>query len=303
MVIHIEFDIKITDHNGIVIQSTGTHFDKNVASDGKLATDDVLDIDFTDFLAEYLSTSGYFLREKLMKGRSSRRRKGHVGSKANKEDVKVIEPDDEGIPDLLKGSELEYKIRIGNNKVLIGKIPLKLEDNSNPEMDNSIISATLVAEELTIERDTDSVEDANRYEPSNNDMDVNSSQSYNSDVTIDSLESSNSDKDISSLDPYYSDEDIDSIASFDSDEELDCLESSDSDVELDCFESSDSDVELDYFESSDIDVEPDRFKSSISDRDPAVYNFSMMRAIEKYEDNIYNVWYEPSSDMEPAIDE
>ena len=228
MVIHIEFDIKITDQNGIVIQSTGNHYDENVSSDRKQDTDTVLDIDFTDFLAEYLSTSGYFLREKLMKGRGSGKLKRHVRNKTFKEGMNLSEHDDEGMADLLKGSELEYKIRIGNNKVLIGKIPLKLEDDGNPEMENNIISASLVVEDPANEGDTSDAESS------------------------------------------VSEEETNGTISYDRDEEI------------------------------------NSFESSISDRVPAVYNFlnySMMKAIEKYEDNIYNVWYEPSTDMDPAIDE
>ncbi len=251
MVIHIEFDIKITDHNGIVIQSTGNHCDENVSSDGKQDTDNVLNIDFTDFLAEYLSTSGYFLREKLMKGRGSGKLKRHVRNKTIREGIKLSEQDEEGMADLLKNSELEYKIRIGNNKVLIGKIPLKLEDDRNPEMGNNIISSSLLAEEPAMEGDTNHVEASVSEEETNN------------------------------------------------------MEASDRNEEANSFESSDNDEEVDLLEPSDQDDEIDHFESSISDREPVcnLLNYSMMRAIEKYEDNIYNVWYEPSNDMEPVIDE
>ena len=204
MVIHIEFDINITDHNGIVLQSSRNHYKEDVSSNGQQDKDTVLGIDFNYFLAEYLTSSGFFLREKLMKGYSSGKLKRHAHNKAIKEEITSIELDDEDMPDLLKASELEIKIRIGNNKVIVGKIPLKLDANRDPEAGSNIISDSLAAEEAAIDGNT------------------------------------------------YNDE------------------------------------------------------SSISDMSPDICNFlnySMMRAIEKYEDNIYSIWYEASTLMDPATDE
>lgn len=196
MVIHIEFDINITDHNGIVLQSTKNHYDEDVSSNGQQDKNTVLGIDFTDFLAEYLTSSGFFLREKLMKRYSSGKKKRHAHNKAIKKEITPIELDDEGMPDLLKASELEIKIHIGNNKVIVGKIPLKLDADKDPEAESNIISDSIAAEEAATSGNTYNVE------------------------------------------------------------------------------------------------------SSISDMSPAICNFldySMMRAIEKYEDNIYSVWYEKDS--------
>lgn len=252
MVIHIEFDIKITDHNGIVLQSTENPCDESVSSDTKQDTDTVLGIDFSDFLAEYLSSSGFFLRDKLMKGYSSGKLKRHACNKTIKKSTKSREFDDENMTDLLKDSELEYKIRIGSNKVLIGKIPLKLDEDSNPEMGNHIISASLVVEEPTIEGDIINIE------------------SSDSEVGINRYEASDGNEEIVSI------------------------------------ESSDGDEEIDNIESSGDNGDTISSGASISDRRSAIcsfLNYSMMRAIEKYEDNIYNVWYEASTDMEPVIDE
>lgn len=276
MVIHIEFDIKITDHNGIVLQSAGNQCNENVSSDVKQDTDTVLGIDFTDFLAEYLSTSGFFLREKLMKGYSSEKLKRHVSKKTIKECTKLSEFDDECMQDLLKDSELEYKIRIGDNKVLIGKIPLKLDADQNPEMGDGIISASLVAEEPATEGDANNV--------------------------LFSVSKEETNRTIS----YDSDEETKSFEASDREEEVNSLESSDSDQGTIRTESADSDEETICSESSDSDESAISTESSNSERKPAIYNFlnySMLRAIEKYEDNIYNVWYEDSTDLEPAIDE
>ncbi len=263
MVIHIEFDIKITDRNGIVLQSSGKHCEANITSEGKEDTASLLGIDFTDFLAEYLSSSGFFLREKLMKGCGSGRLKGHVKNKAIMRGTKVNEPDDEYISDLLKGSELEYKIRIGNNKVLIGKIPLKVDADTNSELGDNKLSAALLLEEAAFEGGTDNV------------------ASSTSDVEIDLVDVP------------------------DSNEGVDCFEASDSEVEIDSLAASDNDEDVAPIEDSDSD-EVISTESSAGDHELAVYkllNYSMMKAIEKYEDNIYSVWYEATTDMEPAIDE
>lgn len=271
MVIHIEFDIKITDKNGIVVQSTGNHYEENVASDTKQVPDTILDIDFSDFLAEYLSSSGFFLREKLLKGYNSGKQKCHASPKAMKKDIIKRKSDckdvseekisddnisdenitdenitDENILNLLEGMELEYKIRIGKNKVLIGKIPLKSEADNNSEKVSSTVSASIVPEEQVME--------------------------------------GNSDNDES---PDF--EDADSC-----DEDFIETETADDDEEINLFESS--------YSTEDTNVS----ETSAHDSDPTIYNFlkySMMKAIEKYEDNIYNVWYETSTDMEPVMNE
>lgn len=215
MVIHIEFDIKITDHNGIVLQSTKNYYDEDISSGLLQDKDTVPGIDFTDFLAEYLSSSGFILRERLMKGYSSGRPKRRVRGKPIKKVVKAIELDDEAMPDLLKASELEYKIRIGDNQIIVGRISLKPDADHAPKTESKVINASLTDEDTAIDEDTGNIK------PSDNDEDT-------------------------------------------------------------------------FREEASVSGNPSSICSFL--------NYSMMKAIEKYEDNIYG-WYEDSTDMGPSTEE
>lgn len=299
MVIHIEFDIKITDHNGIVLQSTGNHYDKKVSYDGKQDTDTLIGIEFTDFLGEYLSSSGFFIREKLMKVYGSGKRKRQVRRKTIKEAAKPSEINDKSMPDLLNGSELEYKIRIGDNKYLIGKIPLKIDADSNTDMGSIVISASVVTDEAAIKADTKKVTSSDSDE-------LVSTVSYYKAEDKDRLEASDRGEKYNRLESPDSDEEIRRYEEADSDEDIITLDASDDDGEINSLDASDDDGEINCLDASDDDEDSYSTEASSSDAGPDIYNllsYSMMKAIEKYEDNIYSVWYEYTNNMEPTIDE
>jgi hypothetical protein len=361
MVIHIEFDIRIKDQNGILIQSTGDHSDNNVSSDAKQNTNTVLGIYVTDYLPEHLTSSGFFQREKLMKSSGSGKQKHHVRTKSAKEGSKVSKQNIEYLPDLLNGSELEYKIRIGDSKVLTGTIPLRLDDDNNEKQDeinsqtgNNVISASLVVEDAASEGSSDIKRRTRHIEASYSEEDINGLEISDDVENIDSLEATDGAENIDSLETTDGAENIDSLEASDgaentdnlelsnSVENIDNIEASDSAENTDSLEATDDIKNINYLEASDgaknIDnleasgeeerinsfessdngdgivnimssdkVERiDSTKSFIPGKRPAIYKlfrYSMTRAIEKYEDNIYNVWYEAPTEMEPAVDE
>lgn len=123
----IEIDIKIEDSDGRVLHRFENKFDEQDRTYDTQEYDGGIDMDFDEFLSEYLSYSGYLLREKLFSelgSAAAKKAKNMRRSKAKKTP---------GVKEAVsfEDSELEYRIRIGDNKVLIGKIPLKLEPSTN----------------------------------------------------------------------------------------------------------------------------------------------------------------------------
>lgn len=137
----IDIDIKIADSNGKILHRFENQFDdKDASLTGRKYNN--ARSNFEDFLAEYLSCSGFALREKLIND--------HFTIPLGKNDTPdttestKISADDNMISQL-ENSELEYRIKLSKNKVLTGKIPLKLESTVTDETtleDSTQISVT-----------------------------------------------------------------------------------------------------------------------------------------------------------------
>ncbi len=154
----INIDISIADSDGTVLHHFSNRFDENDAYTQKQEPRPVQGLEFDDFLAEYMSCSGFIIREKLIYG-SYPADIGHCSSTnkdlLNKRDALYQEDildrrdmlQQEDIPDKrdalyqYEDSELEYKIRIGDHKVLTGKIPLRLPLLSEEKAPRSKVEA------------------------------------------------------------------------------------------------------------------------------------------------------------------
>ncbi len=115
----IDIDIKIANSNGKLIHRFSKQFDEKLEVSEKIEKDTGLSKDFEDFLTEYLSASGRSVREKLI---SYTDMPADLQSNMYLTEAGDSDPDGEGA-DRIPDSEMEYKIRIGNNKVIAGKIP------------------------------------------------------------------------------------------------------------------------------------------------------------------------------------
>lgn len=118
----INIDISIADSDGTVLHHFENRFNEKDACFEKQDQGYTDEIDFQNFLAEYLSCSGFAVREKLIYS------KNNYVSEQNKSELStyVNFPGEKEAFYRFEDSELEYKIRIGDKKVLVGKIPLKL---------------------------------------------------------------------------------------------------------------------------------------------------------------------------------
>jgi hypothetical protein len=276
MVIHIEFDIKITDSAGKVLHRFENRFDEDVSSDRKQKMDAVLKIDFSDFLAEYLSSSGFFLREKLMNGRYSKKSNLYKHDFVPDEDT----DEEESILNRLKDSELEYKIHIGSNKVLIGKIPLKIET----EADSEILEEKCTEDLLSSEEKTALEE-----------VTVSNKQSLSKNTSC-SKEPLSSEVKIHSKEQLYSQVKLHSNeSSFSKDKPLYSKKPSTADKLTAPKQTSDMESEQNPAHVCGPKDTVDRSGDAVID---TILNYTMMKAIEKYEDNIYQVWYEAPDDVE-----
>lgn len=116
----IDIDIKIAQSNGKLIHSFSKRFNEKLEVSEKIEKNTGLSKEFEDFLAEYLTASGRLVRDRLIT------------------DIPELLSNDTFPADSISGgnepetaiadSEMEYKIRIGNNRVIAGRIPfLKLK--------------------------------------------------------------------------------------------------------------------------------------------------------------------------------
>ncbi len=130
----IEIDIRIEDSDGRVLHRFENKYDDKLSTsiESQDYTDDA-GMDFCDFLSEYLSCSGSLLREKLFQGNYTMKRDRYrrKGKKTLSKHSNETNPNSE-VSQVrnLEDSELEYRIRIGDDKVLVGKIPLKLQPST-----------------------------------------------------------------------------------------------------------------------------------------------------------------------------
>ncbi len=111
-------DIKITNSDGKIVHHFKKQFDEKLTDSDKIEKNFEISKDFEEFLAEYLSASGRKIRERLMYYTDMQAVAQCNADQAAKESL-IMEEEAEEIGD----SEMEYKIRIGDNKVIAGKIP------------------------------------------------------------------------------------------------------------------------------------------------------------------------------------
>lgn len=259
----IEIDIKIEDSDGKVLHRFENKYeDKNSASiESQEYTDDV-GMDFCDFLSEYLSCSGSLLREKLFQGnytlkRDRYRRKGKKSSSKP-----TNETNTNSKVTHLKDSELEYRIRIGDDKVLVGKIPLKLQ--------SSTTSVTLQLKEEDI------IAPQEGSNPSDNaiesDVADNPMNGFENNIVSDDIQDNkfeNKDNQIELLQDNQYDTDADSTP----EARNKIAEVNNFPNEID--KTPDLQHDISTFNASDTDTEID-----------SILNYAMMKAIEQYELNL-----------------
>lgn len=113
----IDIDIKIANSSGKLVHSFSKRFNERLDLSDNIEKDNGMSKDFEDFLAEYLTASGRVVRKKLITEVSG----GIQNSGLKSEAGRYWEETDDGITD----SEMEYRIRIGKNKVIAGRIPFQ----------------------------------------------------------------------------------------------------------------------------------------------------------------------------------
>ncbi len=249
----IEIDIRIEDSDGRILHRFENKYDDKVSAfkESQDYTDDV-GMDFCDFFSEYLSCSGAILREKLFQGnytmkrdRSKRKVKKSTTSHRNE-----FNHDNEINPNSkvthLEDSELEYRIRIGDDKVLVCKIPLKLQPSTtsvtlqlkedviaHPEIRNTFDTDTEpdvknnYVNGFEKSNDYDNIQD-NKFESKVNQIELDQDKQYDIDIApeirnkIDEVnnypddidKTLDSQSDISTYNAVESDTEIDSILNY-----------------------------------------------------------------------------------------
>ncbi len=124
----IDIDIKIANSSGKLVHSFSKRFNEKLDLSDKIEKDSGISKDFEDFLAEYLTESGRVVRKKLITEIPESLQKN---SGLRSEDGRYWEETDDGITD----SEMEYRIHIGKNKVIAGRIPLSRLNRLNSVTD------------------------------------------------------------------------------------------------------------------------------------------------------------------------
>lgn len=116
----IDIDIKIADGNGKLLHRFEKCFEEgnNTSRNGAYLSD--IGKSFEDFLAEYMSFSGRFIREKIMNNYHNMLYEQYNNTSHVNNTIETENEYDYNIDD----AEMEYKIRIGSKKILIGKIPI-----------------------------------------------------------------------------------------------------------------------------------------------------------------------------------
>jgi hypothetical protein len=112
----IDIDIKIANSNGQLIHRFSKRFDEKAETAEKI-NNAGLSKDFEDFLSEYLSVSGRSIREKLISYPET-----PLLGQSMEEEEENLYGKDPSVNDYAD-SEMEYKIRIGKDKVIAGRIP------------------------------------------------------------------------------------------------------------------------------------------------------------------------------------
>ncbi len=222
----IEIDIKIEDSDGRVLHRFENRFDEQDNSLDTQEYHDSTDKDFDEFLSEYLSYSGYLLREKLFSGLNSTKAKKAKTVRKNK--TKKLPDTDKVIG--YEDSELEYRIRIGDDKVLIGRIPLKLEPSTsnvklllcsedgemphNIEANSSNDPIHNNSGECTASVYTEYASTSHNLDSEFNDVDDTTTEYPTSDYTAINLSSSNTDTLLKSTSSEKEEAELDNILNF-----------------------------------------------------------------------------------------
>lgn len=124
----IDIDIKIANSSGKLVHSFSKRFNEKLDLSDNIEKDNGMSKDFEDFLAEYLTASGRVVRKKLITEMpGSLQNNTGVRSEAGR----YWEETEDGITD----SEMEYRIRIGKNKVIAGRIPFQRLNRLNSVTD------------------------------------------------------------------------------------------------------------------------------------------------------------------------
>lgn len=117
----IDIDIKIANSDGKMIHRFSKRFDEKLEISDKINKGSGISKDFEDFLSEYLTSSGRSYREKLITYPDTSAFDQNSRDQTEGEGPVMEKDTTGGITD----SEMEYKIFLGNNKVLTGKIPFE----------------------------------------------------------------------------------------------------------------------------------------------------------------------------------
>lgn len=103
----IDIDIKIADHDGSILHRFEKRFDKFEYTDEPLNFNIQMGKSFEEFLSEYMSYSGRIIRERLITGCIS----GKIPVQTSGAETEAVE------------KEIEYRIRLGDNKLYTGSFP------------------------------------------------------------------------------------------------------------------------------------------------------------------------------------
>lgn len=153
----IDIDIKIADGEGKTIHRYEKHFDERI--DSKDVIDDI-GKSFEDFLSEYMSFHGRMIREKLI---NETKCHSHPLAMVTKHEKDVIYDEDlqkindnntgEDDSDTYRDSEMEYRIRIGNKRLLTGRIPFRNMNYKNTMIEKQSGSTINETDHNMIEND------------------------------------------------------------------------------------------------------------------------------------------------------
>ena len=124
----IDIDIKIANSSGKLVHSFSKRFNEKLDLSDNIEKDNGMSKDFEDFLAEYQTSSVRVVRKKLITEiPGSLQNNSGLRSEAGR----YWEETEDGITD----SEMEYRIRIGKNKVIAGRIPFQRLNRLNSVTD------------------------------------------------------------------------------------------------------------------------------------------------------------------------
>lgn len=140
----IDIDIKIADGNGKLLHRFERSFDESTVSTNQGETISDLGKCFEDFLSEYMSISGRMIREKLIGEYTNTVFDQYSFEDSGNDEIQIDCDDLKNLSD----TEMEYKIRLGSKKILIGKIPLHYNKSTKIETDKQNDNIVLMDRKL-----------------------------------------------------------------------------------------------------------------------------------------------------------